>query len=77
MKIIVLLLENRRILEEIENQVFDNTHEMIDELKNLGMTSDEEEHIGYYEISTFMDLVNDRIIENLEETYFGHVRINR
>ncbi len=77
MKIIVLLLENRRILEEIENQVFDNTHEMIDELKNLGMTSDEEEDLRYAEISTFMDLVNDKIIDNLEDTYFGYVRINR
>jgi hypothetical protein len=77
MKIIVLLLDNRKLLEKIENQVFDNTHEMIDELKNYGMTSDEEEDLGYYEISEFMDLVNDQILDNLESTFIGYVRINK
>ncbi len=77
MKIIVLLLDNRKLLEKIENQVFDNTAEMIDELKNYGMTSDEEEDLGYYEISEFMDLVNDQILDNLESTFIGYVRINK
>lgn len=76
MKTLVLLLDNRRILEKIENQVFENTHEMIDQLKEYGLSEDEEESLGYYEISEFMDLVNDQILDDLQGTFIGYVILN-
>lgn len=75
MKTIVLLLDNRKVLEKIENQVFENTHEMIDQLKEYGMTEEEEDSLGYYEISEFMDLVNDQILDNLQETFLGYIKL--
>lgn len=65
------------LLEKIENQIFDNTHEMIDQLKSLGMTEEQEDELGYYGISDFMDLVNDQILDNLQNTFIGYVKINK
>lgn len=77
MKTLILLLDDRKLLEKIENQVFENTHEMVDQLKEYGMTEKEEEGLGYYEISEFMDLVNDQILDNLENTFIGYVKLNK
>ena len=77
MKTIIVLLNDRKLLEKIENQIFENTHEMIDQLKSWGMTEEQEEELGYYEISDFMDLVNDQILDNLQDTFFGYVRLNK
>ena len=77
MKTIIVLLNDRKLLEKIENQIFENTHEMIDQLKSWGMTEEQEEELGYYEISEFMDLVNDQILDNLQDTFFGYVRLNK
>lgn len=75
MKTIVITLDNRKVLEKIENQIFENTQEMIDQLKEYGMAEDEEETLGYYEISEFMDLVNDQLLDNFENTFIGYVLI--
>lgn len=77
MKTIIILLDNRRLLEAIENQVYENANDLVSDLKNLGMTQEQEESLGYYEISDFMDLVNDQILDNLTNTFFGYVRINK
>lgn len=77
MKTIIVLLDNRKLLEKIENQIFENTHEMIDQLKSWGMTEEEEDSLGYYNLSMFMDLVNDQILDNLEGTFIGYVRLNK
>lgn len=77
MKTIVLLLDNRKVLEKIENQLFENTQEMIDQLKEYGMTEDEEDSLGYHEISEFMDLVNDQILDNLQDTFIGYIKLNK
>ena len=77
MKTIIVLLNDRKLLEKIENQIFENTHEMTDQLKSWGMTEEQEEELGYYEISEFMDLVNDQILDNLQDTFFGYVRLNK
>ena len=77
MKTIIVLLNDRMLLEKIENQIFDNTHEMIDQLKSLGMTEEQEDELGYYGISDFMDLVNDQILDNLQNTFIGYVKINK
>ena len=77
MKTIIILLDNRRLLEAIENQVYENANDLVSDLKNLGMTQEQEESLGYYEISDFMDLVNDQILDSLTDTFFGYVRINK
>ena len=77
MKTIIVLLDNRKLLEKVENQIFENTHEMIDELKRWGMTEEEEDSLGYYEISEFMDLVNDQILDNLQGTFLGYIKLNK
>ena len=77
MKTIIVLLDNRKLLEKVENQIFENVHEMIDQLKSWGMTEEDEDSLGYYEISEFMDLVNDQILDNLQDTFFGYVRLNK
>ena len=75
MKTIIILLDNRRLLEAIENQVYQNESEITDELKVLGMTEAEEEGLGYYQITDFMDLVNDQVLDNLTDTFLGYVNI--
>ena len=75
MKTIIILLDNRKLLEAIENQVYQNESEITDELKELGMTEEEEEGLGYYQITDFMDLVNDQVLDNLTDTFLGYVNI--
>ena len=75
MKTIIILLDNRKLLEAIENQVYKNESEITDELKALGMTEAEEEGLGYYQITDFMDLVNDQVLDNLTDTFLGYVNI--
>lgn len=77
MKTVIVILNNRSILEKVENQIFENTQELIDQLRSWGMTEDEENDLGCYEISRFMDLVNDQILDNLEDTFLGYVTINK
>lgn len=77
MGVVIVLLDNRKLLEKVENTIFENTQELVDQLKNFGMTEDEEDSLGYYEISEFMDLVNDQILDNLESTFLGYVTINK
>lgn len=77
MKTIIILLDDRKLLEAIENQVYKNESEIVDELRTLGMTDEQEEGLGHYEITDFMDLVNDQILDNLTDTFFGYVRINK
>lgn len=77
MKTIIVLLDNRKLLEKVENQIFENVHEMIDQLKSWGMTEEDEDSLGYYEISEFMDLVNDQILDNLQDTFFGYIRLSK
>ena len=75
MKTIIILLDNRRLLEAIENQVYEDISDMINELRALGMTDEQEEGLGYYEITDFMDLVNDQVLDDLTSTFFGYVKI--
>lgn len=77
MKTIIVLLDDRKLLEKIENQIFENTQEMVYQLKSYGLTEEDEDSLGYYEISEFMDLVNDQILDNLQDTFFGYVRLNK
>jgi hypothetical protein len=77
MKTIIILLDNRKLLEMIENQVFENTHEMIDQLKEYGMTEKEERDLTYYEISEFMDLMNDQILDDFQNTFLGYIKLNK
>lgn len=76
MKTIIILLDNRKLLEAIENQVYQNESEITDELKELGMTEAEEEGLRYYQITDFMDLVNDQVLDNLTDTFLGYVNIS-
>jgi hypothetical protein len=76
MKTIILLLNDRKLLEKVENQVFKNSQDMLDQLKEYGMTQEDEDNLGYYTISDFMDLVNDQLLDNLENTFLGYVRFN-
>jgi len=75
MKTIIILLFNRQCLEWIEGSVFRNETEMIQALKDNGMTEEQEENLGYYDITDFMDLVNDQVIDGLTDTFFGYVKI--
>ena len=77
MKTIILLLDNRKLLEAIENINFANIDSAILHLKKIGMTEQEEEKLGYYEISEFMDLVNDQVLDNLTETFLGYIRVEK
>ena len=72
---LVLLLNDRDLLEKIENQEFESTKEMIQQLKDYGMTDEEEESLSYYELTVFMDYVNDQILDNLTDTFIGYVNI--
>ena len=72
---LVLLLDNRKLLEKVENQEFESTKEMIQQLKDYGMTDEEEDSLGYYELTVFMDNVNDQILDNLTGTFIGYVNI--
>ena len=76
MKTIILLLDNRQLLEKVENQIFENSQDMLDQLKKYGMTQEDEDNLGYYTISDFMDLINDQLLDNLENTFIGYVRFN-
>ena len=76
MKILILLLRNRKFLEKVENQVFENTQELVNQLKEYGMMEEEEDSLGYYEISEFMELVNDQILDNLQDTFLGYAKLN-
>lgn len=76
MKTIIISLDNRKLLEAIENQVYQNESEITDELKALGMTEAEEEGLRYYQITDFMDLVNDQVLDNLTDTFLGYVNIS-
>lgn len=73
MKTIVLLLDNRKALELVENMTYSNIDELVKGLQECGMTEEEEETLGYYEISEYMDLVNDQVLDNLEDTFLGYV----
>lgn len=73
MKTIVLLLDNRKALELVENMTYLNIDELVKELQECGMSEEEEETLGYYEISEYMDLVNDQVLDNLEGTFLGYV----
>lgn len=77
MKTYIVILNDRKILEKVENQIFENTKELIIQLKSLGMTEEEEDGLGYYSLSMFMDLVNDQVLDNLEDTFIRYVRINK
>lgn len=77
MKTYIVILNDRRILEKVENQIFENVQELIAQLKSWGMTEEEEEGLGYCSLSMFMDLVNDQVLDNLEDTFIGYVRINK
>jgi hypothetical protein len=74
MKTIILLLDDRKLLEKVENQVFENSQDMLDKLREYGMTDEDEVSLEYYEISEFMDLVNDQILDNLQDTFIGYVK---
>lgn len=73
MKPIILLLNNREALELVENMTYSNIDELVKELQECGMSEEEEETLGYYEISEYMDLVNDQVLDNLEGTFLGYV----
>lgn len=75
MKTYIVILNDRSLLEKVENQIFENIDELVEQLKSLGMT--EEDGLGYYSLSMFMDLVNDQVLDNLEDTFIGYVRINK
>ena len=77
MKTIIVLFKDRTLLEKVENQIFENAQEFIDQLKSWGMTEEEEDSLGYYEISEFMDLVNDQILDNLQDTFLGYIKLNK
>ena len=77
MRTIVLLLENRNILERIENQIFENEAELIIALKRYGISEEEKDSLGVYGISDFMDLVNDQILDNLTDTFIGYVKLRK
>ena len=77
MKIIIILLNNRKLLEAIENQYYKDYSDMINELKNLGMTEVEEKELRYFKITDFMDLVNDQVLDNLTDTFFGYARLDK
>jgi hypothetical protein len=76
MKTIILLLDDRKLLEKVENQIFENSQDMLDQLRSWGMGEELEDSLGYYEISEFMDLVNDQILDNLQDTFIGYVKFN-
>lgn len=77
MKTYIVILNDRRILEKVENQIFENIDELVEQLKSWGMTEEEEGGLGYYSLSMFMDLVNDQVLDNFEDTFIGYVRINK
>jgi hypothetical protein len=74
MKTIILLLDDRKLLEKVENQIFENSQDMLDQLRSCGMGEELEDSLDYYEISEFMDLVNDQILDNLQDTFIGYVK---
>jgi hypothetical protein len=77
MNVVIVLLNNREALEHVENSIFDSVDDMLDALRQNGMTDEEEDELGYYGISDFMDLVNDQVLDNLEGTFFGYVTIQK
>lgn len=77
MKTIIILLDNRTLLQAIENQIYENENDLVSDLKKLGMTQEQEESLEYYEITDFMDLVNDQVLDNLTSTFLGYVKLNK
>lgn len=75
METYILLLEDRKLLENIENSVFENISQVIERLYELGMTDEIEDSLGYYPLTEFMDLVNNQILDNLTNTFIGYVQI--
>lgn len=75
MKTVVVLLDDRKILENVENETFNNQEEFIDRLREEGMDEEMEDTLGYYLITDFMDLVNDQELDDLTGTFIGYVTI--
>lgn len=76
MKTIVVLLNNRKALERVENMTFSNDEEMVAELRDNGMSDEEEETLEYHELTDFMCLVNDQVLDDLQGTFLGYVNFN-
>lgn len=74
MKTIILILNDRRVLERVENQTFDNIESMIEGLKVAGMVDEQE--LSYFELSYFMEGVNDQEIDDLTNTFIGYVHLS-
>lgn len=39
------------------------------------LTDEEVDTLGYYELTDFMDLVNDQVLDNLTDTFLGYIYI--
>lgn len=76
METYILLLEDRKLLENIENIAFEDISQLVDELRNLGMDATTEDSLAYYSISEFMDLVNDQVLDNLTDTFIGYIQLS-
>jgi hypothetical protein len=77
MRTYIVLLNDRRTLERVENQTYPSLEELIEDLRKEGMDEEMEGGLGYYELTDFMDLVNDQILDNLTGTFIGYVNIIR
>jgi hypothetical protein len=56
---------DRRDLERIENQVFDNIEDVRNKIEGVEL----------YTLTDFMDHVNDEILEDLSDKWIGHVHV--
>lgn len=74
MKTIILILNDRRALERVQNQTFDSIESMMEGLKVAGMV--DEQDLSYFELSNFMEAVNDQEIDDLTNTFIGYVHLS-
>lgn len=68
---------SRKVCELIENQKYENLTSVSDSVKENGIVSTDEESgdVLYFELTDFMDEVNNQTLDNLSEYFISYVKV--
>jgi len=72
-QIILIKVSNtnaRRVCELMEDELFENYEHLKTYIESFSIDS-----FAYYRLTSFMDEVNDGLMENLEDYFMSYVRI--
>lgn len=75
MKTYIVTLFDRRFLEQHEGNIYDTIQDFIKDFEGGIMTDEKLDTFGYYELTDFMDMVNDQLLDNLTDTFIGYIHI--